>query len=63
MKPLKESLATLKVFGVDQAGGEHSPPYDSQANWTVEAAAKQVKPGIRTMRLCLKRRIGKRTLP
>ena len=63
VKLLKESLATLKVSGVDQVGEEHSPPYDSQANGAVEAAVKQVKARIRTMKLCLWRRIGKRIPP
>ena len=63
VKLLKESLATLKVSGVDQVGEEHSPPYDSQANGAVEAAVKQVKARIRTMKLCLERRIGKHIPP
>ena len=63
VKLLKESLASLKVSGVDQAGEEHPPPYDSQANGLVEAAVKQVKARIRTLKLCLERRIGKRIPP
>ena len=63
VKLLKESLATLKVSGVDQVGEEYSPPYDSQANGAVEAAVKQVKARIRTWKLCLERRIGKRIPP
>ena len=43
VKPLKEALATLKVSGVDQAGEEHSPPYDSQANGSGENAVTFVK--------------------
>ena len=62
-KLLKESLAIFKVSGVDQAGEEHSPPYDSHANAAVEAAVKQVKAGITTMKLCLERRIGKHIPP
>ena len=62
VKLAKESLATLKVSGVDRAGEEHSPPYDSQANGAVEAAIKQVKARIRTLKLSLERHIEKRTL-
>ena len=51
VKLLKGALATLKVSGVAQAGEDHSPPYDSQANGAVEAAVKQVKARIRTMKL------------
>ena len=63
VKLLKQSLASLKVSGVDQAGEEHPPPYDSQANGAVEAAVKQVRGRLRTMKLCLERRIGKRIPP
>jgi len=63
VKLLKEALATLKVSGVDQAGEEHSPPYDSQANGSVENAVKLVKCRMRTLKLCLERRIGKRIPP
>ena len=63
VKFLKGSLATLKVSGDDQGGEEHSPPYDSQANWAVEAAVKQVKAGIKTIQLCLEWRIAKRVPP
>ena len=34
VKLLQEALASLKVTGV-QAGEEHSPPYDPQANGAV----------------------------
>ena len=37
---LKEALAGLKVSGLEQAGEEHSPPFDSQANGSVEAAVE-----------------------
>ena len=63
MKLLKEALPTLKVSGVDQMGEEHSPPYDSQANGSVENAAKNIKCKRRTCKLCLERRIGKRIPP
>ena len=59
IKLLKESLAALKVSGLEQAGAEHSPLYDSQANVSVENAVKLVKARMRTLKLCLQRRIGK----
>ena len=40
IKLLKESLAALKVSGLEQAGEEHSPPCDSQANGSVANAIK-----------------------
>ena len=63
IKLLKEALAALKVSGLEQAGEEHSPPYDSQANGSVGDAVKLVKCRLRTLKLCLERRIGKRIPP
>ena len=63
VKLLKESLAALKVSGMEQVNEEHPPPYDSQANGLAEAGVKQVKTKLRTMKLCLERRIGKRIPP
>ena len=60
---LKEAWSTLKVAGVDQVGEEHSPPYESQANGSVESAAKLVTARMRTLKLCLERRMGKRIPP
>ena len=48
VKLLKEALSTLKVSGVDQVVEEHSPPYNSQANGSVENVAKMVKARMRT---------------
>ena len=59
IKLLNESLFALKVSGLEQAGEEHSPPYDSQANGSVENAVKLVKCRLRTLKLCLERGIGK----
>ncbi len=47
IKLLKEILAAPKVSGLEQAGEEHSPPYDSQANGSVENAVKLVKCRLR----------------
>ena len=63
VKLLKAALSTLKVSGVDQVGEEHSPPYDSQVNGSVENAVKLLKARMRTLKLCLERRIGKRISP
>ena len=63
VKLLKEALSTLKVSGVDQVGEEHSPPYDSQANGSVENAVTLAKARMRTLKWCLERRIGKRIPP
>ena len=49
VRVLKEFLATLKVSA-----------YDTQANGAVEAAVKQIEARIRTMKVCLERKIGKR---
>ena len=62
VKLLSESLATLKVEGLG-ASEEHPPPYDSQANGAVEATATQVRSRMKTMKMCLERRIGKRLPP
>ena len=63
IKLSKEALATLKVPGLEQAGEEHPPPYDSQANGSVENAVELMKCGFRTLKFCLERRIGKRIPP
>ena len=59
VKLLKEALSTMKVSGVGQVGEEHLPPYESQANGSVENASNFVKCIMRTVKLCLERRIGK----
>ena len=58
-KLVKEALSTLKVSGVDQVGEEHSPPYGSQANGSVENAVKPLKARMRTLKLCLELCSGK----
>ena len=63
VKLLKKALSTLKMSGVDQAGEEHPPPYDSQANGSVENAAKLVRARMRTLKLGLEHCIGKRIPP
>ena len=60
---VKGVSSSLKISGLDRVGEEHSPPYDSQANGAVESAVKQIKGRLRTMKLCLERRIGKRVPP
>ena len=46
VKLLEEALGALKASGL-QAGEEHPPPYDSQANGAVESAVKQVTQRLR----------------
>ena len=53
---LKEALAATKVSGLEQAGEENPPPYDSQANGSVENAIKLVRRRLRTLKRCLERR-------
>ena len=50
VKLLKGSMAALKVEGLD-ASEEHLPPYDSQANGAIEAAVKQVRSRMKTLKL------------
>ena len=63
MKFLQAALVALKESRVDQASEEHPPPYHSQANGGVEAAAKQERGRFNTLKLCFQRRIGKRNPP
>ena len=63
MKLLQEALGALKVSGIDQASEELPPPHDPQANGSVEAAVKQVKARLKTLKFCLESRIGKRIPP
>ena len=63
VKLLEQALAACKVAGVQQIVEEHPPPYDSQANGAVENAVKQLRGRLRTMVLCLERRLGKQIPP
>ena len=60
VKLLKETLAACKVAGIEQVAEEHPPPYDSQSNGAAENAVKQLRGRLRTMVLCLEKRLGKR---
>ena len=63
VKLLTESLKGIRVStepGVEQVMEEHPPPFDSQANGDVEAAAKTVRGQTRTLRSCLESRLGYR---
>ena len=55
---LKESLKALRVEGLDQAGEEHSLPYDPQANGGAEIGVKLVKGQLKTLRSSLEARVG-----
>ena len=63
IKLLKGSVAALEVSGLEHAGEEHSPPYDSQADGSVENAVKFVKCRLGTLKFCLERRVEKRIPP
>ena len=63
VKLFEQTLAACKVAGVGQVAEEHPPPYDSQANGAVENAVKQIRGRVRTMVLCLEKRLGKRIPP
>jgi len=60
---LKESLKALKVKGLDQVQEEHPPPYDSQANGSIEVGVKMVRGMVRTVQRTLENRIGFRIPP
>ena len=52
------------MAGLDQVGEERPPPpYDSQASGAVESVFTQVRGRLRTMVLCLEKRLGKRIPP
>ena len=55
---LRESLKALRVEGLDQAGEEHPPPYDPQANGGAEIRVKLVKGQLKTLRSSLEARVG-----
>ncbi len=57
---LTETLKSLRIETVDQASPAHPPAYDSKANGAVENAVRQVQGLLRTLKLCLESRIGKR---
>ena len=57
-KLLQESLAALKVNGIDQSSEDNPPPYDPQENEAVSVAVKQLKARLNTLNLCLERRLG-----
>jgi len=57
---LKELNVTAESDGLEQAGQEQSPPYDSQANGLTEIGVKILRAQFRTMKACLQRRLMKR---
>ena len=60
----KESLKAIRIDGViEQAGEEHSPEYDPQANGEIESAVGVVKGKTRTLMLGLEDRIRHRVPP
>ena len=57
---LTETLKGLKVEALEQANEAHPPAYDSKANGSIENAVRQLQGLLRTLKLCLEARIGKR---
>ena len=55
LKVVTETLAALKVSGLDQAAAEGSVSYDPQTNGDAEAAVGVLKSSIRTFQLGLER--------
>ena len=60
VKLLKESLKRIKTDVADQASFEHPPPYDSRSNGSIENAVRLFKGMLRTAKLALELRAGKR---
>ena len=56
-KVVEDTLAALKVSGLDQAAAEGSVPYDPQTNGDAEAAVGVLKSSIRTYQLGLERQV------
>jgi len=57
---LRELNVTAADDGLEQAGQEQSPPYDSQANGLTEVGIRMLRAQFRTVKACLQRRLGKR---
>ena len=56
-------MRALRVEGLDQAGEEHPPAYDPQANGAIESAVGDVKGRVRTIMLGLEARLRHRIPP
>ena len=57
---LTEALKGLRVEAIEQATEAHPPAYDSKANGSIENAVRQLQGLLRTLKLCLEDRIGKK---
>ena len=57
---LREALKRIKTDVADQASFEHPPPYDSRSNGSIENAVRLFKGVLRTAKLALEMRAGKR---
>ena len=58
LKLLTETLRELRIEGLEEVQSEHPPEYDPQSNGQAEAAVRQIKGQIRTLRSSLERDIG-----
>ena len=56
---MRESLKRIKT-DVVEGSFEHPPTYDPRANGSIENAVKQLKGYLRTLKLSLERKLGKR---
>ena len=57
---VRELNAHAVEDGLEQAGQEQPPRYDSQSNGLTEVGVRIVRGHFRTMRACLQRRLSKR---
>ena len=53
-----EALKALRISGVERVSEEKSVQYDPQTNSSAETGVRLVKGSIRTLQLCLERRLG-----
>ena len=62
LKVLKDSLKTARVeiAEPEQIQDEQAIKYDSKSNGDVENAVKQVTKLLRTLKICLEKRMGKK---
>ncbi len=62
LKLLKDALKTARVeiTELEQIQDEQAVKYDSKNNGDVEKAAKQVTKLLRTLKICLEKRVGKK---
>ena len=60
VKLAEEALRDLRVEPIEQVMKEHPPPFDSQANGQIEVGVESVRGMVKTIQLCLEKRLGHR---